>query len=386
MDDLPAVGEAVDLLIRGGMVIDPASGIHGPADVAISGGKIVALGEGIGASARARDEIDATGLLVTPGLIDIHTHVYPGCTPLSVDADALAARSGVTTMVDCGSAGANTFTGFRRYVVERSACRILAFLNISVIGLVTLNECAHGPHVDCNAALECIEGNRDVIVGVKVRGSRNAFGEDNTAQPVWMARAAATAAGVPVMMHIGDPPPTLDQALPILRAGDFVTHSYKGQPVTRLVDRDGTVRADVQAARERGVLFDLGHGNGSFSWTVARQLADQRFWPDTISTDVHTANVGPPLSLDMPGVLSRLLHLGMPLEDVIRASTLIPARCIGWSDRIGSLAVGREADVAILALENGEYDLIDSHRKTERATRRLVARHTLRAGRRIGVA
>ena len=371
-----------DLLIAGGRVIDPASGLDGVADVAIAGGKIAAVGPSL--AREARETIDANGLLVTPGLIDLHAHIYPGCTSLSVDPDPLAARSGTTTMVDCGSVGAATFAGFRRFVAEPSRTRVLAFVNISVIGLVAMPECGYGRFVDSNAALKCIEENRDLVVGVKVRGSRNAFGEENTAQPVWMAAAAAAAAEVPVIMHIGDPPPVLEQGLEALRPGDIVTHAFKGQPVTRIVDRGLKLKRRVHEARERGVKFDIGHGSGSFSWEVSHALAEQGFWPDSISTDVHTSSIKPPVSVDMPNCMSKLLHLGMPLVEVVRASTLEPARMIGWEDRIGSLAAGREADVAVLALEDGEFPFTDSYRKEERAKQRLVARHTIRAGERLG--
>lgn len=370
--------ETYDLLITGGTVVDPRAGRHGRADVAITEGKVAAVGEGL--DGQARRTVDARGLLVTPGLIDLHAHIYPGCTSLSVDPDPLAARSGTTTMVDCGSVGAATFVGFRRYVVEPARCRVLAFVNISVIGLVAMPECGYGRFVDSNAAYECVEANRDLVVGIKVRGSRNALGEDNTAQPVWMAVAAAGAAGVPVMMHLGDPPPALEQGLEILRPGDFVTHSFKGQPVTRLVDHQGRVKPQVRAARERGVLFDIGHGSGSFSWGVSHQLAAQDFWPDTISTDVHTSSIKDPIAVDMPNVMSKLLHLGMDLDAVVEASTAAPARAIGWDDRIGSLQPGMAGDVAVLAMEEGEFPFTDSYRQAEHAARRLVARHTICAG------
>ena len=369
---------AYDLLITGGTVVDPGAGRHERADVAITDGKVAAVGPDLHGTSRRT--IDATGLLVTPGLIDLHAHIYPGCTDLSVDPDPLAARSGTTTMVDCGSVGARTFAGFRRYVVEPSRTRVLAFVNISVIGLVAMPECGYGRFVDSNAAYRCVEANRDIVVGIKVRGSRNAFGEDNTAQPVWMAVAAAAAAGVPVIMHLGDPPPTLEQGLEILRPGDMVTHSFKGQPVTRLVDHLGHVKPQVRDARKRGILFDIGHGSGSFSWDVSHHLTEQEFWPDTISTDVHTSSIKPPISIDMPNAMSKLMHLGMSMDEVVAASTWRAAAAIGWQDRIGSLQPGMAGDVAVLALEEGEFPLTDSYRQAETATRRLVARHTIIAG------
>lgn len=367
-----------DILIRGGTVIDPAQDIEGALDVGIRDGKIAALAASLPVG-RAKRVIDAKGLLVTPGLIDLHAHVYEHVTSLSINADSLAARSGVTTMVDVGSAGAATFAGFRKYVIEPARCRILAFLNISVIGLAAMPECGYGRFVDPTKTAQVAEANRDVVVGIKVRGSRSAFDEANSNQPIWHARAAGIATGLPTMLHLGDPPPTVEQALPILGAGDVITHCYKGQPVTRLTDHAGRAKPELVAARERGVLLDVGHGSGSFSWEVAHQLCEQGFWPDTISTDIHHGSIGGPV-YDMPTTLSKLLHLGMPLAEVIRAGTASPAKAIGWADRIGSLRVGAEADVAVLALEEGSFALTDSYRRTETARRRLVARHTIRAG------
>lgn len=371
---------AFELLIRGGTVIDPAQGINGRRDVGIRDGKIAAVTPDL-ATATAKRVIDAAGLLVTPGLIDLHAHVFFRVNPNSIDASPLAARSGTTTMVDPGSGGAATFEAFRHYIVPAAACRVLAFLNISLVGTIAKPECGYGRFVDPNQTVAAVMANRDLVVGVKVRGSRLAFGEDNTAQPVWHAKAAAAAAGVPLMLHLGDPPPTVEQAIPILGRGDLVTHSYKGQLVTRLVDHEGRAKPVLTAARERGVLIDVGHGSGSFSWEVVRRLTEQGYWPDTISTDVHKQSIQPPIAVDMPSVMSKFLHLGMPLEQVVRASTVRPAQAIGWDDRIGSLAVGRAADVAVLALEEGDFPLTDSHRTTERAGQRLAARHTVVGGR-----
>jgi dihydroorotase len=374
-----------DLLIRGGTVIDPAQGITGRRDVGIRAGVIAAVEEDLPATTAGR-VIDATGLLVTPGLIDLHAHVFFRVNSHAVDPSPLAAQSGTTTMVDCGSGGAATFDAFRHFVAAPAACRVLAFLNISIVGTIATPECGYGRFVDPNRAVATAEANRDLIVGIKVRGSRLAFGEDNTVQPVWHAKAAASAAGLPLMLHLGDPPPTVEQSIPILDRGDFVTHSYKGQPVTRLVDHEMRAKPVLREARERGVLIDVGHGSGSFSWPVAHALTEQGYWPDSISTDVHRGSLPLPIGADMPNVMSKFLHLGMPLVEVIRASTIRPAEAIGWADRIGSLAAGRTADVAILALEDGEFTLSDSRKRPETATRRLVARHTIVGGRVLEVA
>jgi len=381
------IGEAIltgmmtptfDLVVHGGTVIDPETGTNRVADVGIRDGRIAAVGPAL-----ARDGaelIDATGCIVTPGLIDLHAHVYAGVTPLSIDADPLASRSGTSTHVDAGSVGAATWDGFRRFIVEPSQSRVLAFLNISIIGLVAMPECGYGRFVDPTETARVVEANRDLIVGVKVRASRNAFGEDNSLQPVWHAIAAARAAQVPVMMHIGDPPPVFEEGLAALRKGDMVTHAWKGQPVTRLTERDGRVKPEVRAARDRGVLFDIGHGSGSFNWTTAHHLADQDFWPDTISTDVHINSIRPPVSIDMPATMTRLLHMGMPLVDVVAASTSRPAKAIGWGDRIGSLRPGHLADVAILAVEDREVVLTDSYGVSETVRRQIVARSTIVGG------
>ncbi|MGH2350881.1 MAG: amidohydrolase/deacetylase family metallohydrolase [Chloroflexota bacterium] len=368
-----------DLLIRGGRVIDPAQGIDGRRDVGVRGGTIAAVAESLPAE-DTRQVLDAAGLLVTPGLIDLHAHVFFRVGPSSVDPSPLAARSGTTTMVDCGSGGAATFAAFRHYVAAPAACRVLAFLNISIVGTIATPECGYGRFVDPNRAAETAMANRDLIVGIKVRGSRLAFGEDNTVQPVWHAKAAAAAAGLPTMLHLGDPPPTVEQSIALLDRGDFVTHSYKGKPVSRLLDYRGMAKPVLRDARARGVIVDVGHGSGSFSWDVARKLTEQGYWPDTISTDAHANSLAPPIEATMPNVMSKFLHLDMPLIDVIRASTVRPAEAIGWADRIGSLAPGRPADIAILALEDGDFPLTDSYRTLETAGQRLVARHTISAG------
>ncbi|HET7768844.1 MAG TPA: amidohydrolase/deacetylase family metallohydrolase [Chloroflexota bacterium] len=374
----PPASGPFDLLIRGGTVVDPARGIHGRRDIGIRDGLIAAVAEDLPTGA-ART-IDAAGLLVTPGLVDLHAHVFFRVAPSSIEAGPLAARSGATTIVDCGSGGAATFDAFRHYIAAAAPCRVLAFLNISLVGTIATPECGYGRFVDANRAHDTAVANRDLIVGIKVRGSRLAFDEDNTVQPVHMAKAAARAANVPLMLHLGDPPPTVEQSIPLLDGGDFVTHSYKGQPVTRLVDHEMKAKPVLREARERGVLIDVGHGSGSFSWPVAHALTEQGYWPDTISTDAHHSSVLPPIGADMPNVMSKFLHLGMPLDEVIRASTIRPAQAIGWDDRIGSLEIGRTADVTVLALEEGEFTLSDSRKNPETATRRLVARHTISAG------
>lgn len=368
-----------DLIIKGGQVIDPAQGINAvPLDVAVKDGTVVRIDSDI--DAHAARTIDATGLYVVPGLIDLHTHVYDAMASLSVPADPTALKTGVTTMVDCGTAGAANFNGFRRYCVEPARCRILAAVNIATIGLADMPECGYAPFVDSNKALACIQSNRDMAVAVKIRASRNALGDHGSIQILWMAREAAEMASVPLIAHLGEPPPAYDEILEALRPGDIVTHCFRRGPMHCPIDSNGKIKKVVEQARARGVLFDIGHGSGSFSWRTARLMLQQGFWPDIISTDLHAGSIKPPISISMPDVMSKMLHLGMDLPAVIAAATVQPARSIGWQDRIGSLKPGMTADIAVLKLEEGAFELSDSHLVLETVPRRLNAVWTILAG------
>ncbi len=370
------MSQQYDLLVCGGELIDPGQSLRGRYDVATGDGRVAAVAPAI-APELAAQVIDATGLYVTPGLIDLHAHGYVGVAPISVDLDELAARSGTTTMVDAGSAGAATFDGFRRYIVEPARCRVLSFLNISIIGLAAMPECGYGPFVQPQQTADVVVANRDVIVGIKIRASHHACGDDPVGA-VWLAREAAIAAQVPVIMHIGEGPPALREALRALGPGDLVTHSLRDD-VAALLDGAGALRPETVAARERGVLFDVGHGAGSFHWPAAERLMELDFWPDTISTDVHTANLNGPV-YDMPTTMSKLLNLGMPLDEVIRRSTIAPAQAIGRADEFGALQVGMSADIATLELREGDHTLTDSRGQERRYPHRLVARHTICRG------
>ncbi len=219
---------------------------------------------------------------------DLHTHVYWGVSNLGIEHDAVAARSGTTTWVDAGSSGATTFPGFRRYIVEQSVSRTLCFLNISSQGILDrriLGKCADVRWLDVDSAIRTIDANRDIIVGVKVRSSRNSVGQNGNI-PAWIARDVAEAASVPIMEHIGRPPPALAQSLHILRPGDIVTHAFNGWPIC-MIGSDGMVRREFMELRDRGVWLDVGHGSGSFSFKTAQQALDEGVLPDSISTDLY---------------------------------------------------------------------------------------------------
>lgn len=363
-----------DLLIKGGRVIDPGSRTDALLDVGFANGRVTALDAGIPAD-RARQVVDATGGVVTPGLIDLHTHVYWGGTSLGVDADAMAARSGTTTFVDAGSAGAGNFLGFRRHVMERSRARILAYLNISFAGIfgfssnVHVGECSDIRLCDSREAVACAREHSDVIVGMKVRSGRVAGGSSGVA-PVDAAIEAADKLQMPLMTHIDFPPPGRSEVIARLRPGDILTHCFRPFPNSP-IDGAGLVREDAKAARARGVIFDIGHGMGSFDFEVAEAMMKAGYAPDVVSSDVHLFCADGP-AFDILVCLSKLMALGMTLPDAIRSATVGPARAIGRPD-LGVLAVGSLGDAAVLRLASGSFPYVDATGKTLVGTERLVS-------------
>jgi dihydroorotase len=364
-----------DTLIRGGRLIDPAAGRDDRLDVALAGGMVAAIDRDIPAG-RARSVVDATGLIVTPGLIDLHTHVYWGGTSLGVDADAIALRSGTTTFVDAGSAGAGNFLGFRRHVIERSSVRILAYLNISFPGIFAFSKnvmVGEGSDIrlcDPREAVAVAREHRDVIVGMKVRVGRIASG-GNGAASFHAALEAADRLQQPLMAHLDYPPPSRAEVVGALRPGDVLTHCFKPFPNDPR-DGSGRIRAEILAARERGVIFNIGHGMGSLDFAVARAMLADGFLPDAISSDVHALCVDGP-AFDLLVTLSKFVCLGMDLGEAIRAATATPARAIGRSD-LGTLSPGSVADVTVLELRDGAYDYVDALGQVMRGDRRLICR------------
>ena len=367
-----------DILIQGGRVIDPATGTDGAMDVAVSGGRIAAVAAGIPPQ-RAAKVVNAAGKLVTPGLIDLHAHVWWGGTDLGLMPDDIGGPFGVTTVVDTGSAGASTFLGFRRFVIEPAKTRVIPFLHISTIGLAGggVGECRNIEHVDVQQCVGAVQEHRDLIGGIKVRANTVAVGA-NGITPVCLARDAADAVGLPLIVDLAYPPPSLEQIFPVMRPGDIATHMYKGYH-GGLVLHGGKVRPSAVEARERGIRFDLGHGAGSFSFAVAEAAFAQGFQPDTISTDLHTQSfaVG---DIDMLSCMSKMLLLGMDLVTVIHKSTAASAGVLRRADDLGSLAPGRAADIAVLELREGEWTLTDRNRGKRVARRRFFAHFTVCRG------
>ncbi len=353
----PTDGESAryDLLITGGEVIDPASGTRGMLDVGVADGRIVAVGKRLPAD-NAACVIDATGQIVTPGLVDLHTHVYWGATYWGIEADPVAARTGVTTWLDVGSAGGYSFPGFREYIAQPSRSKIYALLNLSSIGLIAPSwEFTNPDYWDVELAAETVERNRDIILGIKARiDALTTRGVG--VEPLKQARELADRVGLPLMAHIGSSPPTVDEVLELLRPGDILTHCFTGQDM-RLVGADGHTLPELRRLHEAGVILDVGHGAGSFSYLVAEAMLADGLRPDVISSDIHQLAVQGP-AFDLPSTLSKFLHLGMSLEDVIACATVSPARAVGLKGA-GTLAVGVAADIALFRVEAGEYWFYD---------------------------
>jgi dihydroorotase len=370
------------LTITGGRVLDPGQGLDGAATITVEGGLITGIGEPATEpppAERIREVLDAAGLILVPGLVDLHTHLYEGVSHYGVDPDTHCLGRGVTTAVDAGSAGAQTFPGLRRYIIDPARTQIFAFLNIAVQGMISslVGELEDPRWGSPGQAAARGREHRDKVVGIKVRLGYQMVGNDP--EPAMrMARAAADELGLPVMVHVIDMRPPVTWLLPHLKAGDIVTHSFHGNE-GGILGPDGRLVPGLAEARERGVIFDVGHGAGSFSYRVARAAIAQDFPPATISSDLHAHNVGGPV-WDQATTLSKLLHVGMDLPAVIHATTAAPARALGRHDSIGALARGRTADITALELRTGHWSLPDAAGGTETVEQLLVPRFVVRAG------
>ncbi|MCP4169925.1 MAG: amidohydrolase/deacetylase family metallohydrolase [Fuerstiella sp.] len=367
-----------DILIRGGEVIDPSQQLRGIRDVAVVGGQIAAIEEHI--DAEAVNTIDAQGQLVVPGLIDLHVHVYTH-SPFGLDADPLCPAGGVTTMLDAGTAGSFNFDAFRRDNIDRARTQIFSLVNLSCIGLIgaSLGELLDRRYADPDGVVETIGRHPDVAVGVKIRVGKHIIGDgqqgwDNLRDAIRAAREA----GVWLMVHIGECPMSIPELVGELSEGDCITHCFKGGS-TRITDDAGRIHDKVRAAAERGVIFDVGHGYGSFQWEVAEAAIRQDFLPTTISTDLHTKNIHGPV-YDMPTTMSKFLLLGVPMEKVIEMSTTRPAAILNRCDDIGTLRVGSVADIAVLERHDGQFQFTDSYSQHRTGQELLTAAATIRRG------
>jgi dihydroorotase len=372
----------MDLILKGGRIIDPSQHLDAVADIGFGGGKVAAIAPSLVADA-GTELRDVSGLIVTPGLIDLHTHVYWGGTSLGVDAEEFCRRSGVTTCIDTGSAGPGNFAGFRRHVIEPSAVRILAYLHVSFAGIfaysktVMVGESEELRLMAPTEAVEVADANRDVIVGIKVRVGGRASGRSGAA-PLDIALQAAAEAGMPLMCHIDIPPPSYEEVLERLRPGDVLTHAFRPFP-NAPIDHQGKVKDAVLRARQRGVRFDIGHGKGSFAFKTARGMLANGFYPDTISSDVHALCINGP-AFDQVTTLSKFLCMGMPLRDVVAATTVNAATVLKRPE-LGTLKVGSIGDATILSVKSGEFDYVDVVGEHMTGDKRIFSEGVVIAGR-----
>jgi dihydroorotase len=372
---------AFDLILKGGRIIDPSQSLERIADIGFAAGKVAKIGTDLAGDARTEVR-DVSGHIVSPGLIDLHTHVYWGGTSLGVDAEEFCRTSGVTTCIDTGSAGPGNFAGFRRHVIDVSAVRILAYLHVSFAGIyaysrtVMVGESEELRLMAPAEAVQVAEENRDVIVGIKVRVGRNSSGTSGTA-PLDVALQAANEAGLPLMCHIDFPPPSYEDVLERLRPGDVLTHAFRPFP-NAPVNPQGKVKEAVLRARQRGVLFDIGHGKGSFAFKTARGMLANGFYPDTISSDVHALCINGP-AFDQVTTLSKFLCLGMPLNDVIAATTLNAAMALKRPE-LGSLKPSSIGDATILSVQQGKFDYVDAVGEHMVGDKRIVSEGVVIAG------
>ncbi len=370
-----------DLILKGGRVIDPSQGIDGVMDVAFKAGKVSALAKSIAPTPGA-DVRDVKGAIVTPGLIDLHTHVYWGGTSLGIDAEEFCRTSGVTTAVDTGSAGPGNFMGFRKHVIEKSEVRILAYLHVSFAGIFAFSPTimvGESEEPRLLAPAECAEvadQHRDLLVGIKVRVGRHSSGTQGWAA-LKMALEVADKVGMPLMCHIDHPPPSYEDVIAELRPGDILTHAFRPFPNTP-ANAQGKVKAEVLAARKRGVIFDIGHGKGSFAFETARAMLANGFKPDVISSDVHALCINGP-AFDQVTTLSKFLCMGMPLTEVIAASTVNAAMAMKRPE-LGTLKVGSVGDATLLTIKDGAFDYVDVVGEHMEGRQKIVSEGVVIAG------
>jgi dihydroorotase len=369
----------LDLLLVGGTVVDPSQGLHARKDVGLAQGR-VALVEDSVPQARARQVVDCSGLIVTPGLVDLHVHVYEGASHYGIEVDSTCLATGATTVLDLGSSGAWTFAGFRRQVIDVSETRVYALLNLSTLGMVSpiVGELEDLRAVDNALTARVLRANRDVVLGIKLRMSTPLVGK-NGAAALRLARALCDELQVPLVIHPGNSEVSIGEIVDGMRAGDVLTHAYHGHAEGTL-DENGKIRTEVRAAADRGVLFDVGHGRGSFSWDVAERTLSQGFVANTISSDLHVYNLHGPV-FDLATTVMKFVHLGLSLDDAVARATLHSARVMGIADEVGGLRVGMAGDVAAFELQEGSYTFYDAGDVERTARQRLVPRVVVKAGR-----
>jgi dihydroorotase len=387
---LAAMGpdDKFDLLLRNANVLDPSQGLSGKRDIGIRYGVIEAIEANIAAE-RGLRVLDVGGKLVTPGLVDLHAHTYAFGSAIGIPADELTANQCTTTVVSAGDAGANNLAAFRRFVVPGSRTRQFAFVHIAVAGLAgfPVPELYNIDYAQVDVTARAVAENADFVLGVKVRMSENVIARHGV-EPLKRAISACERSGVPakVMCHIGGVADRalMSQILDLLRPGDVLTHCYSGAPniagdATNIV-QDGKLLPAALAAKRRGVVFDVGHGGGSFDYTIAEAAVAQGCAPDTISSDIHVFSGNTPGMPYLPWVMSKFIGMGFTLEQVVTMATAAPARVIGRVPKLGTLQKGAPADLSILEMIEGAVSFVDTRNNKRDGKMHLRPAGTVVAG------
>ena len=374
------MADTFDLLLTGGTVLNPATKVNQKLDVGVTGDRVTAIQANL-ARADAKRVIDVAGCYVTPGLIDFHVHSYWGVNPYGCNLDSLCLATGVTTTMDAGSAGPINLLGFRKLVYEQSKTRMLGFIALAQHGVLNApGELLNLGFADSDGSAQAVADNRDISIGIKVRLHKKAIGE-NSRDALRLAIKAGAATRTPIMVHVGDTAIGMDEIADTLRPGDIITHCYTPQKPS-IIDEQGKLLPEVRAAKERGVIFDVGHAGGHFDFNLVERAMGEGIVPDVISSDLHGRLSQPGFGVvgDLPTVLTKFLPLGLSFDEIISKCTVDAARVVGWQDRIGSLEVGREADIAVLQILDDPVTLRDSVGGEKLHKQRIAAKWTIRVG------
>jgi dihydroorotase len=376
-----------ELVVKGGEVLDPSQNLRARRDIGIRFGVVEALEADIPAD-RALKVLNVGGKLVTPGLVDLHAHVFPYGSAIGIPADELLSFQATTTTVSAGDAGANNFAAFRRHIVPQTRTRLYAFVHIANIGLTAfpVPELYNIDFAQVDAAAKAVAENADIVLGVKVRMSENVIARHGM-EPLRRAiLACEKAGGAKVMCHIGgvETPKLMSDILDLLRPGDVLTHAYSGAPnlggaFTNIV-QDGKLLPAALAAKQRGVVFDVGHGGGSFDYMVAEAAMAAGAGPDTISSDIHVFSGNTPGMPYLTWVMSKFLNLGLTLEQVVAMATVNPAKAINRAPKLGTLQVGAQGDVSVLEVVEGPVEFVDTRNNKRQGKMHLKPAGAVLAG------
>ncbi|MGH7988418.1 MAG: amidohydrolase family protein [Candidatus Binataceae bacterium] len=370
-----------DLILKGGTIVDPSRNLNGTQDLAVQAGTIAHIGPAI-ARQQARRVIEIPGTIVTPGLIDLHAHVFEGFTRFGVNPDIGGVYAGVTTLVDAGSAGCATFEGFPRHILPHCHTEIIPFLHICQTGLATIPDIIAEGSIDLDGTLRVANRHKGLICGIKARMVSPALEILGMEMPR-LAKRAARESGIKLMVHIGDTekrydPTVIRRLLPMLEAGDILTHYFTANP-GGVLDGNGRLVPEAWEAAKTGVWFDTAHGQMNFSFEIGRRIIDQGLLPHCISTDLTVPGRLRTVH-SMTEMMTRFLGLGFTLEQVVTMCTANPARAIGADERLGSLEIGRQADVSVLRIEEGEWTVHDVLGASLKVSRALMPALTLKRG------